>query len=92
MVGLYGQVTLWVAHGVPHREGYTIMGGPWCVSYRRLYYDGWSMADLHGQVTLWAAHGVPHREGYTIMGGLWLTSMGRLRCGWPMECLIDVIL
>ena len=47
------KVTLWVVHGVPHREGYS-MGGPWCTSIEK--------------ITQWVGHGMPHREGYSMDG------------------------
>jgi len=67
------KVTLWLLHGVPHGEGYS-MGGPWCAPYKRSLY-GWSMV-------------YPMHRGSYSMGGPWCTPLRRSLYGWFMVRLI----
>jgi len=104
MVYPMGKLTLCLAHGVPHREGYSlwvVRGVPYGEAY--LLYV-WSMVYPMGKLTLCLAHGVPHTEGYSLwvvhgvpyreaysMRGPWCTLWGSLLYVWPTVCPIQKV-
>jgi len=55
-------ITLWVVHGVPHRENNNSNLG------------GHGMPHRERVITLWVVHGVPHGESNNSLSGPWCAS------------------